>query len=63
MLQNAGAIAHLQIFQGQFPDIAPQVHNLDVVQHVLHLPAVGAGVHIHRPANAARDAIGKFQAG
>ena len=32
-------------------------------QHLIHLPAVGAGVHVYRAAHRAGDAEGEFQAG
>ena len=33
------------------------------LQHILHLAAVGSGVHIDRTAHRAGDAVGKFQPG
>ena len=33
------------------------------LQHVLHLAAVGTGVHVNGTAHRAGDAVGKFQAG
>ena len=43
--------------------VAHLVHIVHRAHNILHLPAVSAGVHVHRAAHVSGDAPGKFHAG
>ena len=48
---------------GKGADLSLLVQESNRLQHLGHLPAVGPGVHHHRPAYAAGDAASELQAG
>ena len=61
MAEQAAAVAQLHLFIciGRNASVA-SAHG-DLRHHVLHLPAVGSGVHEHRAAHRAGNAGGKLQ--
>jgi len=60
--QKAAAVAEGHLRPGEGPDALLRQQQGCLPHHLGHLPAVGAGIHAHRAAHRARDAVGEFQA-
>ena len=60
--QQTVAVRKIHLPAGERPDALLREQNGDVFDDLLHLPIVSAGVHAHRAAHRAGDAVGKFQA-
>ena len=62
LLKQAGAVAQGQFCGRQRALGKVAVQKGHAFQHVLHLAAIGTGIHIHGPADGAGDAAGKGKA-
>ena len=62
LFKQAGAVAQGQFCGRQRALGKVAVQKGHVFQHVLHLAAIGTGIHIHGPADGAGDAAGKGKA-
>ncbi|CAN3960376.1 3-isopropylmalate dehydratase small subunit, partial [Dysosmobacter welbionis] len=58
--QKAAAVAEGHLRPGEGPDALLRQQQGCLPHHLGHLPAVGAGIHAHRAAHRARDAVGEF---